>query len=231
MTTLGIVGGIGPESTVEYYRGVVATYREQRPDGSYPSIVINSIDFKRMLALLTAEDLTGLTAYLLAEIQNLARAGAEVGLLAANAPHIVFDALQRESPIPLVSIVEATCKAAKGLGLTRLGLFGVGFTMRARFYPEVFSREGITLIVPNDLEQAYIHDKYLNELIPGVFLPATRDRLLAIADRLIDEEHIDGLILGGTELPLILREASYRGIPLLDTTRIHVGAAVARLIT
>lgn len=230
MTTLGIIGGIGPESTVEYYRALVAAYREQRPDGSYPSVVINSIDFTRMLALLTAEDLTGLTAYLNAEIQKLARARAEVGLLAANAPHIVFDALQRESPIPLISIVEATCEAAKTLGLRRLALFGVGFTMRARFYPDTFSREGISLVVPNDLEQAYVHDKYLSELIPGVFLPATRDRLLAIADRLIDEEQIDGLILGGTELPLILRDASYRGIPLLDTTRIHVGAAVAKLL-
>jgi aspartate racemase len=230
MKTAGIIGGIGPESTIEYYRAIVATYRERKQDGSYPSVFINSIDLNNLLGLLEANALAQVTQYLLAEIQKLAKAGADCGLLAANTPHIVFDELRSRSPIPLIGIVEATCDAAKALGLKRLGLFGTRFTMQARFYPDVFSKEGMMLVIPEQHEQAYIHDKYVNELLKGIFLPTTRDRLLEIVDRLIERENIQGLILGGTELPLLLREATHHGIPFLDTTQIHVKALVAELL-
>ncbi len=151
-------------------------------------------------------------------------AGAEFGFLAANSPHIVFDDISRRSPIPLVSIVEATCVEAKRLQLTNLGLFGTRFTMHGRFYPEVFTRHGVELVTPTADEQDYIHDKYINELIPGKFLPETREGLLAIATRMKNQDGIHGLILGGTELPLILTESSALGIPFLDTTQIHVNA-------
>ena len=180
MKTIGIVGGIGPESTIEYYRLMVAGYREQVKDGSYPSVLINSIDLKRMLELIAAGQLSEVTLYLLDEINKLARAGADIGLLAANTPHIVFDDLQQQSPIPLVSIVEAACEATHALGLTNVGLFGTRFTMQGRFYPEVFSRQGIALSVPDPDDQAYIHDKYMSELVNGVFLPETRQQLLTI---------------------------------------------------
>ncbi len=231
MKTVGIIGGIGPESTIEYYRLMIATYREQKPDGSAPSIIINSIDLKKMLDMIAAKELVQVTAYLVDEVQRLARAGAECGLLAANTPHIVFDEICRQSPIPLISIVQATCAAAKTLGLNKLGLFGTRFTMQGRFYPDVFLPRGITLAVPTETEQTYIHDKYMNELVNGIFLPETRARLLAIVDRLLEQESIQGLILGGTELPLILRDTMHRGIPFLDTTRIHVKTLVAQLLT
>jgi aspartate racemase len=229
MKTLGIVGGIGPESTVDYYRSLIQMWREQTKDGSAPSILVNSIDLKKMLDLIAAKALSEVTAYLSGEMQRLARAGADVGLFAANTPHIVFGELQRRSPISLISIVEATREAAEELGLRRLGLFGVRFTMQGHFYPDVFSKAGITLVVPQENEQAYIHDKYMNELVKGVFLPETRERLLAIADRLAKQEHAQGVILAGTELPLILRDASC-GVPFLDTTQIHVKAALRRLL-
>ena len=178
--TVGIIGGIGPESTIDYYRLIIATYREQKPDGSYPSIIINSIDLKKMLDLIEANELAKVTEHLVREVQKLARAGADCGLLAANTPHIVFDEIHSQSPIPLVSIVEATCEAAKALGLKRLGLFGTRFTMQGRFYPDAFSRQGITLAIPEPEEQAYIHDKYMSELVKGIFLPETRARLLAM---------------------------------------------------
>jgi aspartate racemase len=230
MKTLGIVGGIGPESTVDYYRSLIQMWREQTKDGSSPSILLNSIDLKKMLDLIAAKALPEVTAYLSGEMQRVAWAGADVGLFAANTPHIVFGELQRRSPIPLISIVEATREAAEELGLRRLGLFGVRFTMQGHFYPDVFSKAGITLVVPEENEQVYIHDKYMNELVKGIFLPETRERLLAIVDRLAKQEHVRGLILAGTELPLILREAVCN-IPFLDTTQIHVKAAVRRLLS
>jgi aspartate racemase len=231
MKTIGIIGGIGPESTIEYYRLIIASYFERRPEGGYPSIIINSIDLKQMLSMVTANELARLTEYLVSEIQRLARAGAECGLVAANTPHIVFDEVRRQSPIPLVSIVEATCEAAKALGMKNLGLFGPRFTMQGRFYRDVFSREGIALAVPDEADQAFIHHIYFNELVRGTVLPETRERLLMIVDRLKERERIQGLILGGTELSLILRDATVRDIPVLDTAKIHAKAIVEEALS
>ena len=230
MKTLGIIGGIGPESTIDYYRQSIAIYREQVQDGSYPPIIVNSIDLKKIVDWMEADDLTSVAEHLVSEIRRLAQAGAEMGLLAANTPHVVFDEVVRRSPIPLVSIVEPTCEAAKRLRLSKVGLVGTRFTMQGRFYPEVFSRNGIQLIVPQADEQAHIHDKYMNELVRGTFLPETRQQLLAIVDRMMERDKIQGLILGGTELPLILKDGIYRNIPFLDTTRIHVKAAIRHLL-
>jgi aspartate racemase len=115
MKRLGIVGGIAPGSTVDYYQLLIASYREQRGDGSYPAILINSIDLTRMMALVAASRLIDLTEYLREAVDRLARAGADFALLASNTPHIVFEDLSRVSPIPLVSIVEATCEATEDL--------------------------------------------------------------------------------------------------------------------
>jgi aspartate racemase len=231
MKTVGIIGGIGPESTIEYYRLIIASYRERVQDGSYPKVIINSVDLKKMLSFIEANELTEMTEYLVGEVQKLARAGADFGLLAAGTPHIVFDEVSRQSSIPLLSIVEATCEAAKELGLKRLALFATRFTMQGRFYPDVFSREGMTLVLPDEDEQAYIHDRYFGELVNGIVLPETREGLLLIVDRMKERDRIDGLILGGTELSLILGNETKRGIPFLDTTRIHAKAAVAELMS
>ena len=231
MKTLGIIGGIAPESTIAYYRLLVDSYRPKDLAGNYPSLIINSINLKRVVGLMETNALADLTEYLLQEVRRLANAGADFGLLASNTPHIVFDDLRRQSPIPLISIVEAARDAAKVLRLNRLGLFGTRFTMQARFYPEVFARDGMTLVTPNSKEQDYIHDIYMRELINGIFLPETCERLLQIVERLKNEENIHGLILGGTELPLILRDETYNKIPLLDTARIHVEQAVTQLLS
>jgi aspartate racemase len=224
MKTIGMIGGIGPESTIDYYKRLLDGAQKRNPGCPQPAIIINSIDLQKGLLLLGTNQLGELTEYIVPEVMRLASAGAELGFLAANSPHIVFDDISRRSPIPLISIVEATCTEAKARGFQKLGLMGTRFTMEGRFYPEVFAREGITLAVPRVEERDYIHDKYLNELIPGKFLPQTRDGLLKIARRLRDEDGIEALILGGTELPLILTDSSVLGIPYLDTTQIHVEA-------
>ena len=230
MKTVGILGGIGPESTIEYYRSIIAGYRQQRPDGSSPSILINSLDVNKLLDLMGANRLSEVTDYLTDALQKLVRAGADFGVISANTPHIVFDDVQRRLPIPLLSIVEATCAEAKKRGIHKAGLLGTRYAMQARFYPDVFLREGITVVVPHGDAQAYIHEKYLGELLKDKFLPQTRDRMLEIIRRMKDEEQIQGVILGGTELPLLLREDAASGIPLLDTTQIHVRAVVAELL-
>jgi aspartate racemase len=231
MKILGIIGGLGPESTIEYYQNITALYRERQRDGSYPKFIINSVNLKKGLDFMDANNLAGMANYLLEEIGKLARAGANFGLISANTPHIVFDEVAPKSPLPLISIVEATCASAKARGLKKLALFGTRFTMQGTFYPKVFSREGIELVVPDPTDQDYLHDKYLNELVPGKFLPETRAGLLAIVDRMKAKIDIDGVILAGTELPLILRDADHNGIPLLNTTKIHCEAAVDQMLS
>jgi aspartate racemase len=247
MKTLGMIGGVGPESTIDYYKNIIALYRERQRDGSYPQFVINSIDLKKGIDFMNANNLAAMADYLLGEIVKLPRAGADFGLIAANTPHIVFDDIAPKSPIPLISIVEATCAHAKARKLKRLALFGTRYTMQADFYPKVFSREGIDLVVPDPEDQDYIHNKYFDELVVGKFLPETRAGLLAIVDRMkarIDPPSpnaspartygaagIDGVILAGTELPLILRGESHNGVALLDTGKIHCQAAIDEMFS
>jgi len=142
----------------------------------------------------------------------------------------VFDDISRKSPILLISIVEAARDAALDLKMKKVGLFGTRFTMQGGFYSGTFQKAGITIVLPDPEDQTYIHDKYMGELVNGIFLPETRERLLAIVDKLRRRDGIEGLVLGGTELPLILDETEYHGIPLLDTTKIHVEKAVTRMI-
>lgn len=231
MKTVGLIGGVGPESTIEYYRFIIEAYRERKQDDTYPSIIINSVDVNKYVTLATANQFDKFADELVIEIERLARAGADFAALAANTPHIVFDELQRRSKIPLVSIVEATCDKARSLGLKRVALLGTRFTMTGGFYQDVFARAGIDLIVPNDDEQAYIHEKYIGELLKNIFTDDTRAGLLAIIDQLRQRDAIEAVILGGTELPLILRGADRDDVPFLDTTKIHVERIVERLLS
>ena len=230
MRTLGIVGGIGPESTIEYYRFILDGYRARVPDGSAPHIVIDSIDVNRGIAMLDANDLAGLADYIAASVKRLVHAGAAVGLIAANTPHLVFDEVQARAAMPLISIVEATCGRACSLGLKRLALLGTGFTMRGRFYPDMFARAGLELVTPTDDEQGVIHRAYIDELLKNRFLPETRAAILAIIERMRCEDRVQAVVLAGTELPLLLRGAEPEGLTFLDTTLIHVAAAVDALL-
>ena len=127
-------------------------------------------------------------------------------------------------------VIAARDAAAPASGLHRLALFGTRFTMQAAFFPEIFQTRQIAIVVPNEAEQAYIHDKYMSELFVGTILPETRERLLEIVQAMKERDSIDGLILGGTELSLILREPTAGGLPVLDTTQIHVDVAVEWLL-
>lgn len=227
--TLGLIGGTGPESTIEYYRLLTAKYRELA-DGNSPSLIINSINLKLMIEWMTAGELGKVADLLVFEFEKLRHAGADFAALTANTPHIVFDQLKQRLTLPLISIVEATRDKVQELELKSVALFGTRFTMQAPFYPEVFSRSSMKLVLPNNEEQDYIHEIYMGQLLKDVFLPETRTKLLAIVDAMRAREGIEAVILGGTELPLLLRDESHNGLPLLDTTRIHVDRLVSELL-
>ena len=226
-----MIGGLGPESTVDYYRSIIARYRAKKTDAGYPHVIINSLDVDKGIALLDAGRLGDLADYLAAGVELLVRAGVDFGFIAANTPHLVFDEVQSRSAIPLLSIVRATSNHATALGLKKLGLFGTGFTMRASFYPKEFEQAGMALVRPKDSETEFIHRKYMDELLNNRFLSETRTEILSIAQRMKNEDGIEALVLAGTELPLLLRDSPAPGIEFLDTTMIHVEAIVDQLLS
>jgi aspartate racemase len=230
MKTAGMIGGLGPESTIDYYRSILARYRERKPDGGYPHIVINSLDVDRGIAMLDGGRLHDLANYLAAGLESLENAGADFAFIAANSPHLVFEEVQQRSVIPLLSIVRATADRARVLGLKKVGLFGTGFTMRASFYPDEFQRVGIAMATPREPEREFIHRIYIGELLKNQFLPQTREEIMSIARRMQAEDGVEAVVLAGTELPLLLRDATDQGIEFLDTTVIHVEAVVDELL-
>ena len=227
MTTVGIVGGLGPESTIDYYRRILEAWDREDPSTA-PSIVIDSLDVRRALRLVE-HDRAALTEYLLASLRRLAGAGVDFAAMMANTAHIVFDELAARSPVPLVSIVEVCAEEARRRGLRRLALLGTRFTMEAPFYAAVCARYGIAVLPPNDADRSWVHERYVGELLNGEFRDDTRRQFIALVGRLRDEESIDGVILGGTELPLLLTTPVIADVPTLDTTALHVAAIVERL--
>jgi len=227
MTTVGLVGGLGPESTIDYYRRIIEVWQRDDPS-SAPSIVIDSLDVTRGIHLVET-DRQGLIQYLMGSLRRLAGAGADFIAMTANTPHIVFDELDVQSPVPLLSIVETCAQEAKRLGRTRLALLGTRFTMEAPFYPTVFERYGMEIIPPKKEERDWVHDRYMNELLKGQFRNEVREDVVSLIARLRDDEGIDGVILGGTELTLLLSAPVIASVPALDTTALHVNAIVKRL--
>jgi aspartate racemase len=227
MTRVGIVGGLGPESTVDYYRRILEAWERVEPSTA-PSIIIDSLDVQLALRLV-ATDRQALTEYLLDSLRRLHGAGVDFAAMTANTPHIVFDELAARSPVPLVSIVEVCAHEAQRRGLKRLGLLGTRFTMEAPFYPEVCARYGVAVVTPDEADRAWVHERYVGQLLKGDFRDDTRQEFVSLVGRLRDEEHIDGIILGGTELPLLLPAPAIADLPALDTTALHVAAIVKRL--
>ena len=230
MKTVGIIGGIGPESTVEYYRKIISSYLQHDQASNYPQIIINSINMTKMLNLIRKGELEEVAEYLATEVNRLEAAGAEFGAIASNTPHIVFNRICDRAQLPLISIVEATCQEVLALGIEKVALFGTRFTMQGGFYDEVLTQKGIEVVSPKDGDQNFIHEKYMGELVKGIILDEIKTALVGVAKKMKQRQDIEGLILGGTELPLILQPGDVPGVRILDTTEIHVASIIKRLI-
>lgn len=226
MKKIGIVGGLGPESTIDYYRGIVDAFRQEQGGLAGPEMVIYSTDVDELFELMDAAQWDRLVDWLLERVHALQRAGADFAAIGANTPHIVFDEVQARSPVPLISIVEETCLRAKNLGIQTIGLMGTRSTMQSDFYQKAFQKAGMSIVVPGADEIGHIHDRLVSEIELGIIRGSTREELLAIARRMRSEDSIEALILGCTELPLILDKGEYGGIPFLNTTAIHIEAIV-----
>jgi aspartate racemase len=226
MKTIGIIGGLGPEATVDYYNGIINAFKNESGDLNYPEIIIYSVNMLEFIGLMKEKRYDEAVDKVVDKAESLERAGAEFIAITANTPHMLFDQIQERSPLPLISIVEATSEECIRKRLKRTGLMGTGFTMNATFYPDVFIKSGIEVIMPDEVDKKLINYKLFSEIELGIFRDDTREILISIIEKMKREQNIDSMILGCTELPLILKENVYAGIPMLNTTQIHVNAIV-----
>ena len=225
MKKTGIIGGIGPASTLDYYSGIMNGYRSKTGDDNYPEIIINSVNMTEMLSYIQNKDWDALVAMLVNAINNLANAGAVFAAIASNTPHIVFDRVQKQSSLPLISIVDETCKCAYSKGCKKIVVIGTRFTMSSSLYSEAFRKYDIVAIVPSKDEQETIHNIIFPKLENGIVVPEDKQKMIGIVNGLIAEHHADALVLGCTELPLMIKDGDIDTL-ILNTTQIHIDSIV-----
>jgi aspartate racemase len=231
MNKIGIIGGIGPESTVEYYRLLIKTFRERLDTNQYPEILIHSVDMTEMLNYVFNNQLDELVEFLKKKIKVLEKSGVDYIALASNTPHLVFDKLSESVNTKMISIVEETSKAIKNTGIKKVGLLGTKSTMSKGFYQKAGKKNGIEMISPGEENQNYIHEKYMGELVFNQIIPETKKQLIRIINELQINENIEGIVLGGTELPLILEQGDFEKLKVFNTTEIHVNAILNKMLS
>ncbi len=221
---IGILGGMTPESTVTYYQHIFKHYEELHGDLGYPETVIYDVSFQRFEDWMGKEDWDSIEEALLDGLKRLSAAGADFAVIATNTMHILFEKLEARSPIPLISIVDATAEAVKEEGMEVVGLLGTRFTMEKLFYRGGLKKHGIETLVPGKDERNYIDRVVFEELSRGLLLPESRNGYLEIIDGLL-ERGAQGIVLGCTEIPLLVTE-EHTDVKLFDTAVIHAEKAL-----
>lgn len=228
MRKLGLIGGCGPESTVPYYLGIVNGVRERVGKPFFPNMTIESLSCFDVMRMADAGQLDELTDYFAAGIDRLAAAGCEVGALGCNTGHIVFDRLQERSPIPLVSIVEATRNELRRQGYRRVILLGTEATMRDAYFKAPLAKAGLMVLTPGPKDRAWLGRVIAEELELGIVRDETVSHFAAlVADGA--EHGVDAIILGCTELPMLAERIELE-IPLVNTLELHVQALVDAIL-
>jgi aspartate racemase len=228
MKRIGILGGTSPESTISYYERITHEYTRRFGDYSYPEILIYSVSFQTFVDWQQAGDWQAMAAEMIEIFRILAQAGAKIGLIAANTLHRVFDAVERESTIPLLHIADAAAEVIRAKGCRIVALLGTRYTMEGTFYQNRLSQHGIASITPNDQDREIVHSVIYDELTRGIIRPESRAKFIAIIDRLA-KEGAEGAVLGCTEIPLLVQDGDC-SIPLFDTAAIHADAALERAL-
>ena len=227
MRKVGIVGGLGPESTVDYYRGIIHAFKPTYEKEGYPEIAIESLDLKTFMSLIGKADWDEVSRCIAFKFEVLRAGGAAFGAIASNTPHRVFEDIQSRTLLPLLSIVDCSLNYSRLYKFSNLCLLGTKITMGSDFYQQIFARENIRLVVPHDNEQEYMQEKIFSEIEFGIIREETRNNFLAIIDRIVQEEKVEGVILGCTELPLLVRPEDIR-VQCINTTEIHISNIVDR---
>lgn len=221
---IGILGGMSPESTVEYYQYITRTYVERYGDYAYPEVLIYSVSFQSYVDWPEQERWDLVAQGLSEAAQRLEAAGAEVLLIATNTMHLVVDQVQAGVAVPVLSLLDVVAEAILARGMRTTGLLGTRFTMEKGFYQDALARRGITVLVPGAEGRAYVNQVIYDELVAGQIRDASRAGFVALVEELAGRG-AEGVILGCTEIPLLVGEADV-DLPLFDTTRLHAEAAL-----
>ena len=227
MKTIGLVGGMTPESTKVYYELLIQGAR--KPEGDplrNPEILIYSLNLTELVELQRGGDRRQVVEYLTEILQRLTLAGAEIGALTANTPHAYLEELRAETSLPMVSIVTATRDAARDHGVENALLLGTRTCVEAEMYPREFAEAGIRIVLPGEEDREFLDHTIYGELALGQVRPEIRQRFLDICNTHIERDGIDAVILGCTEIPLVISSDDF-SIQVLDTTEIHVAAILA----
>jgi len=218
---VGLLGGMSYESTLKYYQLFLEKYYEKEQNYSYPEIVIFSLNFQKVIDFELGDKPKKYVDYLMEGISSLQNAGVEFIFMAANSPHAVYEDLKKQTKMPILSIVTATAERAREEKMKKLLLLGIKFTMQSSFYKDEFEKYGMEVITPLNQEQDVIDKIIFDELVIGFFKQESKLKLLEI----IRKYDVDGVILGCTELPLILQQKD-TVLKLLDTMEIHIEYAL-----
>lgn len=221
MKKIGLIGGIGPESTLIYYKSIVYKANAIVGHKFFPKLTVESINVFDVFDFCNKSDFAGLTDYVMQGVNNLVASGAEIIALTGNTPHIVFEQLQAKSPVPMLSIVEVASQWAKAQGIKKPLLLGTEFTMRHKFFKDTFERNGIEILVPSESEIITIGRLISSELEHGIVKEETKGLFSELVHRMVTQNEIDCVILGCTELPLLFNEIPLP-ITVLDTLKVHV---------
>ncbi len=224
MKTLGLIGGVSWVSTVNYYYYINEQVNKELGGLNYAQCLLYSFNYNDIKKRNDAADFKGTTELIVDACNKLKSIGAEGIVLCANTMHMCAEEIEERVGLPLVHIAKATAIAIKEKQLTKVGLLGTKFTMEQNFFKEKLTAQGISTIIPNEGDRAFVHEVIFAELGKGYASPESKDRFLEIVLKLI-EDGAEGIILGCTELPLVVMEDDVP-VPIFDTTKIHAKAAV-----
>ena len=221
---VGIVGGLGYMSTLEYYRGIMKESQTYTKSGEYPELVIASLNIADVMRMLEKGFYEQVTWYLYRAIQDLRKARADFAVIASNTPHIVFNQLSEISPLPLISIMDVTSQAISRCGYSNVSLTGTAFTMKNRFYKDNLESHGIKCTVPNAEDIETIHNIIFPDLENGIVKPEKKREFITLCEKYVPKG-IQAIILGCTELPLLINDGDMQ-VPIIDTMKLHISAIV-----
>lgn len=222
MEKLGLVGGTGPESTLMYYNELNYGYQKRLGiDNSFPKLTIESINIYEMLTSIEKNDLAETVNILVKAINNLYRAGATYASFTAITPHIVFDEVAQQSPIPLINMLELVAEKCVSQNYKRPLLLGTSFTMTRSFFIETLRKYDIDVVLPDQNNLLFVARKIMDELEKGIFKSETKEQFVKLIEEQQTVNQIDSVILGCTELPLLLNQDD-TSVPLLNPVELHI---------
>lgn len=224
MEIIGLIGGTGWVSTIEYYRLINEMTKERLGGLNAAKSLIYSVNFAEIEALNQENNTEGVQLILQEAAVTLDKAGVGCMLICANTLHQYVDEVEAKIHVPLIHIAEVTADRILQQGLSKVGLLGTRYTMERDFYHQRLSRRGIECIVPDKTEREFLHHCIMNELVTGDFSMDSKKRVIKIIDQL-EKDGAEGVILGCTEIPLLINQDDSR-LPLFNTTEIHARAAV-----